>query len=619
MSTRARLVVLVAHELQSRRARLWNQTWRATDGRKRFQSTFLSAIRLVGMRLPPGPSSSLPLVGDLPLIGLGKVAGVGSQPHQRMMQLAEQYGPIMSLKMGEETWTVLSSPEAVHEAFVLRGKDFAGRPMVPSMSISAGGGKGFARATLTPELRALRQTAMTRLFSAGQVSRAADSLDAEARRMVECLLSEGDVDIRPALRRGVTNMVMRYAFSETADDGSPMLRSLAAVVDEIWSVLTATSTTTLDLVTRSTPNSPVSTLAYRKLSVLVSERNAILTSLIRQRRLKRSSSRDDDAHRGPDMLDILLDSGLPEDDVHYTLVDMFVAGTNTVSTALEWLLLILANDPLEQERARRQASMRESAYVGALLCEVMRFKPPLLLPRTATCNSQLGGYEVPRGTVVLANNYALTHGEGLWRDPHLFRPARFLEEESHLSLRGASGSADACKFIPFSIGQRVCPGSRLAVAELEAAANALLRGARWRRSGDSRIDLSEEYSLTLAPASPQRLRFDCARPRRPAARPQGRARAAAMCTPSEEREADHQSRSSPRGRSTRRQKALDFEEASDAERLKEAGTDRRGGWRASKAKGTRRNRRYEKRLLSSVARSAGDSSLGSFDGFDEDD
>jgi hypothetical protein len=32
----------------------------------------------------------------------------------------------------------------------------------------------------------------------------------------------------------------------------------------------------------------------------------------------------------------------------------------------------------------------------------------------------------------------------------------------------------------------------------------------------------------------------------------------------------------------------------------EAGTDRRGSWRASKAKGTRRNRRYEKRLLRNV-------------------
>lgn len=55
------------------------------------------------------------------------------------------------------------------------------------------------------------------------------------------------------------------------------------------------------------------------------------------------------------------------------------------------------------------------------------------------------------------------------------------------------------------------------------------------------------------------------------------------------------------GRATRRQQAQSLEEASDADRLKEAATDRRAGWHASKAKGNRRNRRYEKRLLSSVA------------------
>ena len=60
-------------------------------------------------------------------------------------------------------------------------------------------------------------------------------------------------------------------------------------------------------------------------------------------------------------------------------------------------------------------------------------------------------------------------------------------------------------------------------------------------------------------------------------------------------------RGKPSGRTTRRQKARSIEEAADAERLQEAGTDRRGGWRASKAKATRRNRRYENRLLSSVS------------------
>eukprot|EP00964_Phaeocystis_antarctica_P084675 scaffold53376_cov57-Phaeocystis_antarctica.AAC.1 len=58
-------------------------------------------------------------------------------------------------------------------------------------------------------------------------------------------------------------------------------------------------------------------------------------------------------------------------------------------------------------------------------------------------------------------------------------------------------------------------------------------------------------------------------------------------------------------RSTRRQTLGDGELDEASERLAQAGSDRRGGWRASKAKGVRRNRRYEKRLL----RGAGEGAL----------
>eukprot|EP00310_Coccolithus_braarudii_P000561 CAMPEP_0183363750 /NCGR_PEP_ID=MMETSP0164_2-20130417/76631_1 /TAXON_ID=221442 /ORGANISM="Coccolithus pelagicus ssp braarudi, Strain PLY182g" /LENGTH=51 /DNA_ID=CAMNT_0025538915 /DNA_START=15 /DNA_END=167 /DNA_ORIENTATION=- len=51
-----------------------------------------------------------------------------------MAQLAERHGDVMTLSMGRgEPWVVLSSPDAVYEAFVLKGIDFSGRPMVPSM------------------------------------------------------------------------------------------------------------------------------------------------------------------------------------------------------------------------------------------------------------------------------------------------------------------------------------------------------------------------------------------------------------------------------------------------------------------------------------------------------
>jgi cytochrome P450 len=83
------------------------------------------------------------------------------------------------------------------------------------------------------------------------------------------------------------------------------------------------------------------------------------------------------------------------------------------------------------------------------------------------------------GSVVYANNYALAHGERWWIEPSAFRPERWLQEEQRLSAGGAGGK-DACKYIPYSIGRRVCPGSRLADAELATVSDVLLRELRWK-------------------------------------------------------------------------------------------------------------------------------------------
>ena len=68
-----------------------------------------------------------------------------------------------------------------------------------------------------------------------------------------------------------------------------------------------------------------------------------------------------------------------------------------------------------------------------------------------------------------------------------------------------------------------------------------------------------------------------------------------------EDDTDRGGRAHATARATRRQK-LSSSSLSDIDTvvpdaLQQAATDRRGGWRASKAKGHRRNRRYEKRLL----------------------
>ena len=153
----------------------------------------------------------------------------------------------------------------------------------------------------------------------------------------------------------------------------------------------------------------------------------------------------------------------------------FVAGVNTVSSTLEWTLLLLAKHPLEQARARSDACRHQqlhrpqgdgprapapcSPYVDAVLCEVLRYKPPLLLPRVATRDATIGGFAVPSGTLVLANNYALTRSERWWSAADAFRLQAHLDRVKgvpcqHKCYTAAIPSHEVADARPRTVGGR---------------------------------------------------------------------------------------------------------------------------------------------------------------------
>ena len=329
--------------------------------------------------LAPGPIA-LPVVGALPQIGMGMLApALSAQPHRRLSELAGTYGDVMTVNFGPTPWVILSSPEAVHEAFVTKGSEFAGRPSVASMSLSAGKGKaGFGRPVPNRELRNLRRAAYSSLFSDAAVDAKRTELEAEAELLANHLLAttRSAEPLRASLRRCVSNMVLRFAFSARVPYASekkvpsslaseirfqeasglklPRERfaELLSLTDAIWSELSATPTTVLDLLGVSADN-----VARRQLRVLIDRRNALLSALISERRAQHRLVPGRAGGEVPpaDMLDVLLASGLPEADILYTLVDLFVAGVNTVSTTIEWQLLLTADRPLVQERARAAA------------------------------------------------------------------------------------------------------------------------------------------------------------------------------------------------------------------------------------------------------------------------
>jgi cytochrome P450 len=96
-------------------------------------------------------------------------------------------------------------------------------------------------------------------------------------------------------------------------------------------------------------------------------------------------------------------------------------------------------------------------YIEAVMKEVHRWHLvlPMCLPHASIAEDTCRGYRIPRGAILLANNWHFTHDPAVYLDPMVFNPARHLDTPGHVA------EPDPRKFI-FGYGRRICPGRHVA-------------------------------------------------------------------------------------------------------------------------------------------------------------
>ncbi|NKY85243.1 cytochrome P450 [Nocardia veterana] len=149
------------------------------------------------------------------------------------------------------------------------------------------------------------------------------------------------------------------------------------------------------------------------------------------------------------------DTPLSDAELRDQLVTLLLAGHETTASALSWALYELAADPAVQARARRAAAEGDEKYLEAVLKEAMRRHTVIGgTVRRLTRELTIGGYRLPRGTVV-QTSIVLAHADpGNHPEPETFRPERFLD-----------GSVAAHTWLPFGGGVRRCIGAGFSVME----------------------------------------------------------------------------------------------------------------------------------------------------------
>ncbi|KAJ0756579.1 putative cytochrome P450 [Helianthus annuus] len=173
---------------------------------------------------------------------------------------------------------------------------------------------------------------------------------------------------------------------------------------------------------------------------------------------------------------------------------------------MEWSLSLLLNHPQVLQKAQNEidkktgkvrlvdeSDMVDLPYLHCIINESFRLYPtvPLLLPHESSQDCIIEGYNIPRGTMLLVNQWAIHHDPKLWTEPERFNPERF---------EGLEGTRDGFKMMPFGSGRRGCPGEGLAVRMLGSTLGVLIQCFSWEPLSDNTIDMMEGPGVTMPKA-----------------------------------------------------------------------------------------------------------------------
>ncbi|XP_020993979.1 phenylacetaldehyde oxime monooxygenase CYP71AN24-like isoform X2 [Arachis duranensis] len=401
--------------------------------------------------LPPSPPK-LPLIGNLHQLG--------TLPHQSLKALSHKYGPLLLLQLGQTQALVVSSSDLVEEIVKTHDVAFSNRANTKASKVFFYQCKEIGFAPYGEEWRRKRKLCVLELLSTNRVKSFQPIRENEVLMMInsihEACTKGSSVNLSKMIAATSMNISSRCIFGlrfETSDDGR---KSIVEVVRKMMTQLS-------------------------KLGV-----GDLFPSL--------------------DWVDVL--TGFTS-----RLKDMFVAGSDTVSTTIEWVFAELANNPKTmkkiQEEVRRivggksmieENDLNQMKYMKCVIKETLRLHPPgpLLIPRETANSVEIKGYHIPKKVTVYINSYAIHRDPKLWDNAEEFIPERF-EGNQQADYKGIG-----FQLIPFGIGRRACPGVSFAVASLEYVMANLLYLFDWKvpNNNGALIDMSELSGLTISKKHP---------------------------------------------------------------------------------------------------------------------
>lgn len=192
-------------------------------------------------------------------------------------------------------------------------------------------------------------------------------------------------------------------------------------------------------------------------------------------------------------------------------VTLVLAGHETTANALTWTFVLLAQHPeveaqlhaeLDSVLAGRLPTvedLRWLEYTSLVIKESLRLYPPApTIGREALADVELGGYRIPKGTIVVIPVHVAHHDARWFPEPEKFDPLRFTKEKEAARPRFA--------YFPFGGGPRICIGNSFAEMEANLLLAAIAQRFRLRLADSAPI--IPKATITLRPSADVQMRLE---------------------------------------------------------------------------------------------------------------
>nr|CAB3235520.1 cytochrome P450 2J2 [Phallusia mammillata] len=414
--------------------------------------------------LPPGPTG-FPFLGCIPYLS--------KYVERTFSQWSKTYGPVMFLKIGNQPTVVLSSFEAIHQAFVVQGVEFSNRYHTYFTKCSCEGGFGILFLHPYKSWKVQRTFGFRALMGKGL---GGNSIETRILTQVEVLLqhlkqkNEQPFLLEDDLLASVANIIGDIIMKEYCDKEQNE-KLLNYVFESVKSIRTSAFVFMAVSMFPWIRFFPPICGQFNEMKKGMKIGSDIFNEIIEQH------LKDSEFHEARDFTDLFLleykrnTPGFSKKQLLYYLKDLIAGGVETSVSSIRWMCLHMVKYPEIQKKIHMEIDSVigpdgnvtlscDLPYTKAFIQEVFRTSPPapIGVPRATTEDLYFMGYFIPKNTQVMANLWHVHHDPTIWPDPTRFDPERHLDNNRQF--------VKSDKIIAFSIGPRSCIGESLARKEI---------------------------------------------------------------------------------------------------------------------------------------------------------